>query len=424
MGRPVENQVRAYRDGKTGNWHANYNVLIVGRDGTESRKRERPSLATLALNEGLDPAGMPEKDALRLARVLAENAGALRPPPRRPATEVARDHGAMLRARRQPSAEMEPEPLPAAASPPASPSSPPPNPPPPPTPSPLPTPEQLLAEVVATLRARGEHATADMARSAAGVERVGFVLSEATRALPEPTAGASTYVPGPPSFEWLRVPEAAKLIGVSRRQVYALAEAGMVPHLDNPLRFERARLVAWIEDRLRAGSISSTRPAERTHQEAGGAGLSARVATRARRAPVEEPEHDGPPSPSPEAIGEAIARIEREQAVSDKAAYARARERAKSSAVRGSVMPRALDNAAFRGWLRVNGFADSKRCADETCRRVARALRDIGPVTDETIRVWARPAPERTARSREEAWGLYRGFMQSLGYDVPAWPRV
>lgn len=61
-------------------------------------------------------------------------------------------------------------------------------------------------------------------------------------------------------YDWIRVPEAARLLGVSPRSVYALIERGELPHLPDPIRFDRARLVAWIEERMAAPAAATEAP--------------------------------------------------------------------------------------------------------------------------------------------------------------------
>ncbi|HVZ33927.1 MAG TPA: helix-turn-helix domain-containing protein [Polyangiaceae bacterium] len=55
-----------------------------------------------------------------------------------------------------------------------------------------------------------------------------------------------------PRLELVTVDDAAKLLNISRRAVYNLADRGIVPHvrLGRTLRFDRVTLEAWIRRQL------------------------------------------------------------------------------------------------------------------------------------------------------------------------------
>ena len=51
-------------------------------------------------------------------------------------------------------------------------------------------------------------------------------------------------------FTWLNVEQAAALLGVSSRRLYRMVDAGTVPCLRNPVRFEQHALIAWVNQQL------------------------------------------------------------------------------------------------------------------------------------------------------------------------------
>lgn len=60
----------------------------------------------------------------------------------------------------------------------------------------------------------------------------------------------------------LRIPEAARALGIARSLAYEMARDGRLPvvHIGKAVRVPRRKLEEWIEERVRAESTGLRRP--------------------------------------------------------------------------------------------------------------------------------------------------------------------